>query len=179
MVPIHLLPHTSHTSPTLRYPKDWTIPLGNTFAVYGWGHNHRGQLGGMEGNKIKLPRLCESFAELNPVSIVGGEQTLFAITADGKVPACVGSCSGGVVMCGPIPIQVYACGYGVYGRLGVGGMDNVTAPTHISTLSTRGIAIKKVAVNPGGKHCLAVSTTGELYTWGEGDDGKLGLGNTT
>ena len=73
------------TDLTPRYPKDWSIPLGNTFAVYGWGHNHRGQLGGMEGNKIKLPRLCESFAELNPVSIVGGEQTLFAITADGKV----------------------------------------------------------------------------------------------
>ena len=68
-----------------RYPKDWIIPLGNNFSIYGWGHNHRGQLGGVEGNKVKLPRLCENFSELNPVQIVGGEQTLFAITGDGKV----------------------------------------------------------------------------------------------
>ena len=61
------------------------MPLGTTFSVYGWGHNHRGQLGGVEGNKIKSPRLCESFSEINPISISGGEQTLFAITQDGKV----------------------------------------------------------------------------------------------
>ena len=35
-----------------------------------------------------------------------------------------------------------------------------------------------MAVHSGGKHCLAVTTDGELYTWGEGDDGKLGLGNS-
>ena len=57
-------------------------------------------------------------------------------------------------------------------------MDNVTTPTLIASLSNRGVAVKKVSVNPGGKHCLAVSTTGELYAWGEGDDGKLGLGTT-
>ena len=49
-------------------------------------------------------------------------------------------------------------------------------PTVISSLASRGISIKKVAVHSGGKHCLAVSNQGELYAWGEGDDGKLGLG---
>ena len=68
-----------------RYPKEWVIPLGIAFSVYGWGHNHRGQLGGVEGNKIKTPRLCEAFSELSPVRVVGGEQTMFAITRDGKV----------------------------------------------------------------------------------------------
>ena len=68
-----------------RYPKDWSIPLGNSFSIYGWGHNHRGQLGGVEGNKVKVPRLCENFSELNPVQIIGGEQTMFAVTSDGKV----------------------------------------------------------------------------------------------
>ena len=73
------------TSSLHRYPKDWSIPLGNFFTVYGWGHNHRGQLGGVEGSKAKTPRLCENFSELNPVQIVGGEQTMFALTQDGKV----------------------------------------------------------------------------------------------
>ena len=59
--------------------------LGSTFSVYGWGHNHRGQLGGVEGNKVKFPRLCENFSELNPVHMCGGEQTFFAVTSDGKV----------------------------------------------------------------------------------------------
>lgn len=68
-----------------RYPKDWSMHLGSTFSVYGWGHNHRGQLGGVEGNKVKFPRLCENFSELNPVQMCGGEQTFFAVTPDGKV----------------------------------------------------------------------------------------------
>ena len=73
-----------------RYSKDWSIPLGNNFSIYGWGHNHRGQLGGVEGNKVKVPRLCENFSELNPVQIIGGEQTLFAVTGDGKVRCTYG-----------------------------------------------------------------------------------------
>uniref|UniRef100_A0A8D3E8Y1 Uncharacterized protein n=1 Tax=Scophthalmus maximus TaxID=52904 RepID=A0A8D3E8Y1_SCOMX len=34
-----------------------------------------------------------------------------------------------------------------------------------------------VAVNSGGKHCLALSSEGEVYSWGEAEDGKLGHGN--
>ncbi len=33
-----------------------------------------------------------------------------------------------------------------------------------------------MAVNSGGKHCLALSVDGEVFSWGEGDDGKLGHG---
>ena len=54
----------------------------------------------------------------------------------------------------------------------------MTTPTAISSLATRGTMIKKLAVHSGGKHCLAITTYGELYSWGEGDDGKLGLGGT-
>lgn len=57
----------------------------SAISIFGWGHNHRGQLGGVEGNKVKLPRLLENFSELSPLQIVGGEQTLFAVTSDGKV----------------------------------------------------------------------------------------------
>ena len=55
----------------------------------------------------------------------------------------------------------------------------MATPTVISTLVTRGVVVKKLAVHSGGKHCLAVTANGELYSWGEGDDGKLGLGSTT
>ena len=41
-----------------------------------------------------------------------------------------------------------------------------------------GIVVSKVACHSGGKHCLALTNNGEMYSWGEGDDGKLGHGGT-
>lgn len=71
--------------------------------------------------------------------------------------------------------QVYGTGYGAGGRLGIGGTDSVATPTLLESIQH--VFIKKVAVNSGGKHCLALSAEGEVYSWGEGEDGKLGHGN--
>ncbi|XP_023218340.1 E3 ubiquitin-protein ligase HERC2-like isoform X1 [Centruroides sculpturatus] len=137
-----------------RKPEDWTMSWGGSGTIFGWGHNHRGQLGGVEGAKVKLPTPCESLTSLRPIQISGGEQTLFAVTGDGKV---------------------YATGYGAGGRLGIGGTESVASPTLLESIQH--VFIKKVVVNSGGKHCLALSSEGEVYSWGEGDDGKLGHGN--
>ncbi|KAH9523229.1 E3 ubiquitin-protein ligase herc2 [Bulinus truncatus] len=137
-----------------RKPDDWTLSWGGSGQIWVWGHNHRGQLGGVEGAKVKLPLSCDALASLRPVQLIGGEQTLFAVTADGKV---------------------YGTGYGAGGRLGVGGTDSVATPTLLESIQH--VFIKKLAVNSGGKHCLALSSEGEVYSWGEGEDGKLGHGN--
>lgn len=71
--------------------------------------------------------------------------------------------------------QVYATGYGAGGRLGIGGVDSVSTPTLLESIQH--IVIVKVAVNSGGKHCLCLTADGDVYSWGEGDDGKLGHGN--
>ena len=71
--------------------------------------------------------------------------------------------------------QIYATGYGSGGRLGVGGMATLTSPRFIETLQH--VVVKKVAVHSGGKHCLALTSDGEVFSWGEGDDGKLGHGS--
>ena len=68
-----------------RKPEDWTLSWGGSGSIYGWGHNHRGQLGGVEGPKVKIPTVCDAVTALQPVQLIGGEQTLFALTADGKV----------------------------------------------------------------------------------------------
>lgn len=73
--------------------------------------------------------------------------------------------------------QLYATGYGAGGRLGIGGTESVAAPTLLESIQH--VFIKKVAVNSGGKHCLALSAEGEVYSWGEAEDGKLGHGNRT
>lgn len=90
------------------------------------------------GGRIKSPTPCDSLSLLRPICIAGGEQTLFAVTPDGKL---------------------YATGYGAGGRLGIGGTDSMTAPTLIESLQH--VFIKKVAVNSGGKHCLALTSDGE------------------
>lgn len=122
-----------------RRPDDWTLSAGGSGTIYGWGHNHRGQLGGIEGAKVKVPTPCEALATLRPVQLIGGEQTLFAVTADGKL---------------------YATGYGAGGRLGIGGTESVSTPTLLESIQH--VFIKKVAVNSGGKHCLALSSEGEF-----------------
>lgn len=137
-----------------RRPEDWAFSWGGASTIFGWGHNHRGQLGGLDGSRIKIPTPCEALSLLRPVQIAGGEQTLYAVTPDGKV---------------------YATGYNAGGRLGIGGVESVTTPTLIESLQH--VVIKKVAVNSGGKHCIALSADGEVFSWGEGEDGKLGHGN--
>lgn len=137
-----------------RRPEDWALSWGGASTIYGWGHNHRGQLGGLEGGRIKTPTPCESLSLLRPIQLCGGEQTLYAVTPDGKL---------------------FATGYGAGGRLGIGGMDSVSTPLLVESLQH--VFIKKVAVNSGGKHCLALTGEGEVYSWGEGEDGKLGHGN--
>ena len=70
---------------------------------------------------------------------------------------------------------MYATGYGAGGRLGVGGAESIACPTLLESIQH--VFIKKLAVNSGGKHCLALSAEGEVFSWGEGEDGKLGHGN--
>lgn len=137
-----------------RRAQDWSVIWGGNGTVYGWGHNHRGQLGGIEGAKIKTPVICDSLAALKPVQMIGGEQTLFCVSVDGKV---------------------YASGYGNSSRLGLGNVESISTPRMIESLQH--ITIKKVAVHSGGRHCIALSSDGEVFSWGEGDDGKLGHGN--
>lgn len=71
----------------------------------------------------------------------------------------------------------FSAGYGAGGRLGIGSTDSVVVPTLLDSIQD--VFIKKISVNSGGKHCLALSADNDVYSWGEGDDGKLGHGNRT
>lgn len=79
------------------------------------------------------------------------------------------------LFCSGLVPQLYATGYGAGGRLGIGGTESVSTPTLLESIQH--VFIRKVAVNSGGKHCLALSSEGEVYSWGEAEDGKLGHGN--
>lgn len=47
----------------------------------------------------------------------------------------------------------------------------------IHSLSSRKIV--KLAAHPDGQHYLALSSNGEVFSWGCGDGGRLGHGDTT
>ena len=69
--------------------------------------------------------------------------------------------------------KLYACGEAASGRLGLGiSSGNVPIPKQITFLSQ--YVIKKVAVHSGGRHAMALTVDGKVFSWGEGDDGKLG-----
>lgn len=119
--------------------------------VFVWGLNDKDQLGGLKGSKIKLPIQSETLGNLKPIHIAGGSKSLFVVTQEGKV---------------------YACGEGTNGRLGLCHSNNVSSPRQISALSQ--YVVKKVAVHSGGKHAMVLTVDGRVFSFGEGDDGKLG-----
>lgn len=51
------------------------------------------------------------------------------------------------------------------------------APTLIHGLSSRKTV--KLAAHPDGHHYLALTSNGEVFSWGSGDGGRLGHGDTT
>ena len=87
---------------------------------------------------MKIPTQCESLSLLRPVQLVGREQTLFAVTSEGE-------------------------GSRHRLRLGVGGTYSVCTPTLLESIQH--IFIRKVTVNSGGKHCLALSSEGAVFSF--------------
>ncbi|RMC06696.1 hypothetical protein DUI87_16137 [Hirundo rustica rustica] len=164
-----------------RRPDDWTLSAGGSGTIYGWGHNHRGQLGGIEGAKVKVPTPCEALATLRPVQLIGGEQTLFAVTADGKVEALQGyrvidiACGSGdaQTLCLTDDDTVWSWGDGDYGKLGRGGSDGCKVPMKIDSLTGLGV----VKVECGSQFSVALTKSGAVYTWGKGDYHRLGHGS--
>jgi alpha-tubulin suppressor-like RCC1 family protein len=66
---------------------------------------------------------------------------------------------------------VYTFGFGEYGTLGHGGSIFEERPRLIKKLDTRVI----VSVACGLYHTLALSEVGDVYAWGRGFEGQLGI----
>lgn len=71
-------------------------------------------------------------------------------------------------------MQLFACGEGSNGRLGLGHNGNVATPRQLLLLAP--YVVRKVAVHSGGKHAMALTQDGKVFSWGQGEDGELGHG---
>lgn len=129
---------TSYTGPDERNVVDQ-----NQCKVFVWGLNDKEQLGGLKGSKVKCPTFSSTLTQLQPIHIAGGSKSLFIVSHDGKV---------------------YACGEGTNGRLGLGHNYNVSTPRKLPVLSQ--YVVKKVAVHSGGKHAMALTLDGRVFSWG-------------
>jgi len=68
---------------------------------------------------------------------------------------------------------VYTFGGGEHGQLGHGDKVNKIKPTLVQSLD--GIFLQQITC--GWSHSVALTSKGEVYTWGNGDHGKLGHGS--
>lgn len=67
--------------------------------------------------------------------------------------------------------KVYSYGYGEYGALGHGGMIQTSIPKPITRLSNRQV----IQLACGEFHTLALTKELDLYAWGRGFEGQLGI----
>ena len=88
------------------------------------------------------------------------------------------SAGGGFSMATTNDGDVYSWGSGRDGQLGHGDVRDRLVPTLVESLSTDSRHGRIVSVACGAKHAAALSSTGRVYTWGEGHYGQLGHGDT-
>ncbi|KAI4901439.1 hypothetical protein NFI96_014722 [Prochilodus magdalenae] len=145
-------------------PEDWQ--QGGKSEVYLWGNGRHGQLADA-GTNASVPTLAPSLSQTQQV--VCGQNCTFLVQANGTV---------------------LAVGEGSYGRLGQGNSDDLYTPTVISALQVGFISfavdlwekcyvVTQLVTSYGSDgHSLALTETGEVFSWGDGDYGKLGHGNS-
>lgn len=70
--------------------------------------------------------------------------------------------------------QVHSWGNGDGGRLGHGDSNSREEPTLVQELQGKTV----VSIACGSTYSAAITTQGELYTWGRGNYGRLGHGSS-
>ncbi|EOD32345.1 hypothetical protein EMIHUDRAFT_631926 [Emiliania huxleyi CCMP1516] len=131
---------------------DHSLALTADGALWSWGYGAFGRLGHGNEQRQLLPKKIEAFAGQRVVAASAGYAHSLALTADGAV---------------------WSWGYGTLGRLGHGDNHDQLEPKEVEALAGR----RAVAVSAGMSHSLAITADGAVWSWGDGDDGRLGHGD--
>ena len=125
-----------------------SLAVGYDGTVYAWGSNGYGQLGTGTTEDSSEPVTVKNIK--NATQVAAGTDCSLALTKDKKL---------------------YSWGYGEYGQLGISGaVISQTSPKALS-LST-GIVPATIAC--GTYHCMFVTESGTVYTWGRNKNYQLG-----
>ncbi|DAZ94414.1 TPA: hypothetical protein N0F65_003443 [Lagenidium giganteum] len=131
-----------------------TACLSENGEVYTFGEGKFGRLGHNSERNQLVARHVEALAGKRVKQIACGGFHTAAVTETG---------------------EVYTWGGGEHGQLGHGDKVNKTVPTMIEALMDKLV----IQVTCGWSHTVALTDTGEVFTWGNGDHGKLGHNDTT
>ena len=131
-----------------------TAILTDDGQVFMFGFGGAGQLGlgDPENRYVPTPIPRESFLGSTPKQVSLGSYHSAVLTTDGRV---------------------FMFGYGVHGRLGLGDEEIKYVPTPIPL---GGSLVEKVSL--GASHSAILTVEGQLYMFGAGAHGKLGLGDS-
>ncbi|KAI4330103.1 hypothetical protein MLD38_028410 [Melastoma candidum] len=132
---------------------DHTIALSKLHAeVYSWGWGDFGRLGHGNSSDFFTPQPVKALHGVRIKQIACGDSHCLAVTMDG---------------------EVQSWGRNQNGQLGLGSTEDSLLPQKIHAF--QGVPVKMVAA--GAEHTAAVTENGELYGWGWGCYGNLGLGD--
>ncbi|KAK7840960.1 ultraviolet-b receptor uvr8 [Quercus suber] len=120
--------------------------------VYSWGWGDFGRLGHGNSSDLFTPQPIKALHGLKIKQIACGDSHCLAVTVDG---------------------EVQSWGRNQNGQLGLGTTEDSLVPQKIQAF--QGVSVKMVAA--GAEHTAAVTEDGELYGWGWGRYGNLGLGD--
>ena len=135
----------------------FSMALKSNGTVWCWGPNSSGELGNASTATSLLP--------VEVLQAATGNPALSGVTA----------ISAGAVHCLALTSSgtVWAWGAGSSGQLGNGGTAQSARAVQVTALSGRTI----VAIAAGYYHNLALDSTGEVWVWGDDNDGQLGDGS--
>ncbi|RDX59031.1 Ultraviolet-B receptor UVR8, partial [Mucuna pruriens] len=120
--------------------------------LYSWGWGDFGRLGHGNSSDLLIPQPIIALQGLRIKQIACGDTHCLAVTMEG---------------------EVQSWGRNQNGQLGLGTTDDSLVPQRIQTF--QGVPVKMVAA--GAEHSVAITENGELYGWGWGRYGNLGLGD--
>ncbi|XP_039818164.1 PH, RCC1 and FYVE domains-containing protein 1-like isoform X3 [Panicum virgatum] len=123
--------------------------------VYSWGNEGSGRIGHQVNIKVSRPKLVESFASLHVKAVAYGSKHTCAVTVSG---------------------ELFEWGEGAHmGLLNGCYAGNQWFP-HKLFSPLDGISVANIACGPW--HTAIVTSSGQLYTYGDGTFGVLGHGDT-
>jgi len=131
-----------------------SVALGTDGTVWTWGLNNFGQLGHNDAHN-----------RLVPTQLVGG-----VLGGSGAVLVSAGGFHTVAVM---IDGALWAWGDAEFGQLGLGNTERRLVPARVGAKEEFGGSPVLMAAC-GGRHTMAMTKAGTLWSWGVGDNGKLG-----
>ncbi|XP_071722519.1 ultraviolet-B receptor UVR8-like [Rutidosis leptorrhynchoides] len=130
-----------------------TISVSNTGKLYTYGWSKYGQLGHGDFEDHLVPHKLEALQGSFIAQISGGWRHTMALTSDGKL---------------------YGWGWNKFGQVGVGDYVDHCSPVQVKFPGEQ----KVVQISCGWRHTVAVTERQNVFSWGRGTNGQLGLGES-